>query len=154
MTEAELPGPQAGPVGGGTDLAITAISGDGSAVVRLSGELDLSTASRAEQALVEELGPGTRTLIVDLRQPRLLRRGRPPRLRPRPSPGPGGRGQVRLVHPNRLVRRVLEIAELGWLVDPGRTELPGARLPRVGEPLARREEPLRSPLGRPGRAAS
>jgi hypothetical protein len=73
MTEAELPSPFVGPVGGGTDLAITAISGDGSAVVRLSGELDLSTAPRA-----------------------------------------------------RSCCRVLEIAELGWLIDPGRTELPGA----------------------------
>jgi anti-sigma B factor antagonist len=127
MTEAELPGPQVGPVGGGTDLAITAISGDGSAVVRLSGELDLSTASRAEQALVDELRPGSRTLIVDLRSldfcdaaglrafVRALRRAQ--------EVG----AKVRLVHPNRLVRRVLEIAELGGLVDPGRTELPGAR---------------------------
>jgi anti-anti-sigma factor len=127
MTEAELPGPLAGPVDGGNVLAITAISGDGSAVVRLSGELDLSTASRAEQALVDELGPGSRTLIVDLRSldfcdaaglrafVQTLRRA-----------GEVG-AKVRLVHPNRLVRRVLEIAELGWLIDPGRTELPGAR---------------------------
>ena len=126
MTEAGLPSPQVYSLEG-TDLAITAISGDGSAVVRLSGELDLSNASRAEQALVEELGPGARTLIVDLRSLDFCDaaglRAFAHTLRRAQEVG----AKVRLVHPNRLVRRVLEIAELGWLIDPGRPELPGAR---------------------------
>jgi anti-anti-sigma factor len=127
MTEAELPDLLAGPLDGGTDLAITAISGDGSSVVRLSGELDLSTAPRAEQALVDELGPGSRTLLVDLRSLEFCdAAGLRVFVRARHRAQEVG-AKIRLVHPNRLVRRVLEIAELGWLIDPGRTELPGAR---------------------------
>jgi anti-anti-sigma factor len=127
MTEAELPDPQRGPVGGGTDLTISAISGDGSAVVRLVGELDLSTASRAEQALVDKLEPGARTLVVDLRSLEFCdAAGLRVFVRTRQRAQEVG-AKVRLVHPNRLVRRVLEIAELGWLVDPGRSEIPGAR---------------------------
>jgi anti-anti-sigma factor len=127
MTEAELTEPHRGPVGGGTDLAISAISGDGSAVVRLAGELDMSTAPRAEQALVDELGPGSRTLIVDLRSLDFCdAAGLRAFVRARRRAQEVG-AKVRLVHPNRLVRRVLEIAELSGLVDPGRTEIPGAR---------------------------
>ena len=127
MTEAELPGLRAGSAGGSTDLAITAISGDGSAVVRLSGELDLSTASRAEQALVGELHPGSRTLVVDLRSLDFCdAAGLRAFVRARRRAQEVG-AKVRLVHPNRLVRRVLEIAELGWLIDPGRTEHASAR---------------------------
>jgi anti-sigma B factor antagonist len=127
MTEAELTEPHRGPVGGGTDLAISAISGDGSAVVRLAGELDLLTAPRAEQALVDELGPGSRTLIVDLRSLDFCdAAGLRAFVRARRRAQEVG-AKVRLVHPNRLVRRVLEIAELSGLVDPGRTEIPGAR---------------------------
>jgi anti-anti-sigma factor len=127
MTEAEVPGPHRASLGGGTDLAISAISGDGSSVVRLTGELDLSTAPRAEQALVDELQPGSRTLVLDLRSLdfcdaaglRVFVRAR------RRAQEVGAK--VRIVHPNRLVRRVLEVAELSWLIDPGRTEIPGAR---------------------------
>lgn len=127
MTEAELPGPHRAPVGGGTDLAISAISGDGSAVVRLAGELDLSTAPRAEQALVDELTPGSRTLVVDLRRLEFCdAAGLRVFVRTRRRAQEVG-AKVRLVHPNRLVRRVLEIAELSWLIDPGRADLPGAR---------------------------
>jgi anti-anti-sigma factor len=127
MNEAEITAPHRGPVGGGTDLAISAISGDGSAVVRLSGELDLSTAPRAEQALVDELGPGSRTLVVDLRGLDFCdAAGLRVFVRARRRAHEVG-AKVRLVHPNRLVRRVLEIAELSGLVDPGRTEIPSAR---------------------------
>jgi anti-anti-sigma factor len=127
MTEAERPILHAAPVGGGTDLAITAISGDGSSVVRLEGELDMSTAPRAERALVDELGPGSRTLVVDLRHLVFCdAAGLRAFVRARSRAQEVG-AKVRLVHPNRLVRRVLEIAELGWLIDPGRTEIPGAR---------------------------
>jgi anti-sigma B factor antagonist len=127
MTEAELPDPQRGPVGGGTDLTISTISGDGSAVVRLVGELDLSTASRAEQALVDKLEPGARTLVVDLRSLEFCdAAGLRVFVRTRHRAHEVG-AKVRLVHPNRLVRRVLEIAELSWLIDPGRSDLPGAR---------------------------
>jgi anti-sigma B factor antagonist len=127
MTEANLPGPQMGPLGGGTELAISAISGDGSVVVRLSGELDLSTAPRAEQALVDELGAGARTLIVDLRSLDFCdAAGLRAFVRARRRAQEIG-AKIRLVHPNRLVRRVVEIAELGWLIEPARTELPGAR---------------------------
>jgi anti-anti-sigma factor len=127
MTEAERPTLHAAPLGGGTDLAITAISGDGSSVVRLEGELDMSTAPRAERALVDELGPDSRTLVVDLRHLAFCDAAGL-----RAFVRAGSRAQevgakVRLVHPNRLVRRVLEIAELGRLIDPGRTEIPGAR---------------------------
>jgi anti-anti-sigma factor len=127
MTEAELPGGHAGPVGSGTDLAISAISGDGSAVVRLAGELDLSTAPRAERALVDELTPGARTLVVDLRSLEFCdAAGLRVFVRTRRRAQEVG-AKVRLVHPNRLVRRVLEIAELGRLIDSGRPEVPGAR---------------------------
>jgi anti-anti-sigma factor len=127
MTEADLPGVHGGPVGSGTDLAISAISGDGSAVVRLAGELDLSTASRAERALVEELTPGARTLVVDLRSLEFCdAAGLRVFVRTRRRAQEVG-AKVRLVHPNRLVRRVLEIAELGRLIDSGRSEVPGAR---------------------------
>src|SRR4051794_34643197 len=113
MTEAGVPGPHRGPVGGGTDLAISAISGDGSAVVRLAGELDLSTASRAEQALVGELEPGAHTLVVDLRGLEFCdAAGIRVFVRTRRRAQEVG-AEVRLVHPNRLVRRVLEITELG-----------------------------------------
>jgi anti-sigma B factor antagonist len=127
MTEAEVPGPHRGAVGGGTDLAISAISGDGSSVVRLSGELDMSTAPRAERALVDELEPGARTLIVDLRSLDFCdAAGIRVFVRTRRRAQEIG-AKVRIVHPNHLVRRVLEIAELSWLIDPGRTEIPGAR---------------------------
>ncbi len=127
MTEAEWSGPQVGPDAGGTDLAITSISGDGSAVVSLEGELDLSTAARAEQALVDELVPGARTLVVDLRRLEFCdAAGLRAFVRARHRAQEVG-ARIRLVHPTRIVRRVLEVAELGWLIDPGRTDLPGAR---------------------------
>jgi anti-sigma B factor antagonist len=127
MTDLEVPAPHRGPVGGGTDLAISAISGDGSAVVRLTGELDLNTAPRAERALVDQLEPGARTLVVDLRGLEFCdAAGIRVFVRTRRRAQEVG-ANVRIVHPNRLVRRVLEVAELGWLIDPGRTEIPGAR---------------------------
>jgi anti-anti-sigma factor len=127
MTDAELARVHAGPVGGGTDLAISAISGDGAAVVRLAGELDLSTASRAERALVDELTPGSRTLVVDLRSLEFCdAAGLRVFVRTRRRAQEVG-AKLRLVHPNRLVRRVLEIADLSWLIDSGHTEVPGAR---------------------------
>jgi anti-anti-sigma factor len=127
MDEAELPGPRQAPAGGGTHLTIVAISGNGSSVVRLAGELDMSTATRAEQALVDELEPGSGTLVVDLRSLEFCdAAGLRAFVRARRRAEEVG-AKVRLVHPNHLVRRVLEVAELSWLVDPGRPEIPGAR---------------------------
>ena len=124
MTEAEHQDPDAAAATDETTvLSISAVSTDGAAVVRLAGELDLNTAALAEQAIADELRPGARNLIVDLRGLEFCdAAGLRVFVRARSRAHAAG-GRLRLVHPTRMVRRVLEVAELGWLLaDPARSE--------------------------------
>lgn len=123
MTEAERGEPDAAVTDDTAALSISAISSDGAAVVRLCGELDLNTAPRAEQAIVDELGPGARNLIVDLRNLEFCdAAGLRVFVRARQRAQQAG-ARLRLVHPTAMVRRVLEVAELGWLLaDSARGE--------------------------------
>ena len=128
MTEAEQHHPDAEASDDPADLSISSISSDGALVVRLAGELDLNTASRAEQALVDEVGPGARNLIVDLRDLEFCdAAGLRVFVRARRRAHDAGM-RLRLVHPTRMVQRLLEVADLSWLLaDQSRSERSGSR---------------------------
>jgi anti-anti-sigma factor len=92
----------------------------GRVVVRPMGELDLSTAEQLEQSVDEVIAVGSDEVVLDLEHLyfcdaaglhlflRVHRRA-------------GRRGtRLWLERPTRTVRRVLEISELGWLVDEPR----------------------------------
>jgi anti-anti-sigma factor len=104
------------PLAGDRGLTISAADDGEAAVVALVGELDLNTAAQAERALIRELGPGARHLVIDLRRLefcdaaglRVFLRVR------RHAEGFGAR--VRLVHARGTVRRVLEVSELDWMI--------------------------------------
>lgn len=128
MTEAERHDPDAESTDDPADLSISSVSSDGARVVRLAGELDLNTAPRAEQALTDELDPGARNLIVDLRDLEFCdAAGLRVFVRARRRAHDAGM-RLRLVHPSRMVQRLLDVAELSWLLaDPSRSERSGSR---------------------------
>jgi anti-sigma B factor antagonist len=106
------------PPGGGFSLVVTA--GRSRSVIRLVGELDLSTADQLEQSLAEVLAASPAELVLDLQHLHFCdAAGLHVFLRARERAGRQGT-RVWLERPTRTVRRVLEISELDWLVDePG-----------------------------------
>jgi anti-sigma B factor antagonist len=97
-------------------LTISAITDGKASVVALAGELDLNTAAQAQQALIAELGTGPEHLLVDLRRLEFCdAAGLRVFLRVRREALARG-ARVRLVHAGRTVRRVLEVADLEWLI--------------------------------------
>jgi anti-anti-sigma factor len=106
------------PAGSG-GFVVTVTPGRSRTVVRPVGELDLSTADQLEESLNDVLAAGASELVLDLRRldfcdaaglhvflrvrQRAMRRG----------------ARLWLERPTRTVRRVLEISELGWMIDEG-----------------------------------
>jgi len=91
-------------------------------VVRPVGELDLSTADQLEASLDDVLAAGTAELVLDLdRLDFCDAAGLHVFLRVRRRAQRRGT-RLWLERPTRTVRRVLEISELGWMLDePGGT---------------------------------
>jgi anti-sigma B factor antagonist len=103
------------PPGGGFAVAVT--SGRTRTVVRPVGELDLSTADQLESSLDDVLRTGTSEVVLDLRHLQFCdAAGLHVFLRVRRRAQHHGT-RLWLERPTRTVRRVLEISELGWLVD-------------------------------------
>jgi anti-sigma B factor antagonist len=104
------------PAGGG-GFVVTVTSGRHRTVVRPVGELDLSTADQLEASLDDVLATGTSELVLDLRRLEFCdAAGLHVFLRVRRRAA--GRGaRLWLERPTRTVRRVLEVSELGWLLD-------------------------------------
>jgi anti-sigma B factor antagonist len=91
--------------------------GDRYRVVRPVGELDVSTAPQFESSLLGLLDGGSRTLVVDLRELDFCdAAGLKVFLRVRRRATAMG-CRLWLEHPTRTVRRVLEVSDLGWLID-------------------------------------
>ena len=101
--------------GGG--FTVERISRRGRTVVRPVGELDLSTAAQLERCVDEAFAVGSDEVILDLEHLHFCdAAGLHLFLRVRQRAVRHG-SRLWLERPTRTVRRVLEISELGWLVD-------------------------------------
>jgi anti-anti-sigma factor len=103
--------------GSGSGFGISVLSGRQRTVVRPMGELDLSTAFELESSLDDALADGAPELVIDLRWLDFCdAAGLQVFLRARRSAFANGT-MLWIEQPTRIVRRVLEVADLAWLVD-------------------------------------